>query len=235
LVCNPAFPTVWSPRFHPDCPPPCTIDGVLYPYNTVNPDNPCQRCRGGSSWSPSDALFCDDAQERACCNGACCNPGECCTEAGTCGSNACESEGCTIDGVQHANGTVNPDNVCQRCDETVSKTTWSPNGIGHCGPNGDQWCCDGVCCALGDCCNQGVCDPNLCPTCAIDGVLYTTGDRNPANGCQVCDDRASKTSWSLIPANNYCDDNHDRVCCVGICCGPGQVCVSLGGDHCGTL
>ena len=234
-VCNAAYPTQWSPRVNPDCPPPCTIDGALVAYGTTNPANPCEQCDGGlspTSWSPSDALFCDEAGDRACCNGACCNPGECCKADGICGTDSCVPEGCTIDGAQYANGTVNPDNACQVCDETASKTTWSPNGFGSCGPNQDQFCANGVCCALGICPDLGAggCGDYCDAVCVIGGTLYHDGDRNPANGCEVCASHADHTAWSLVAPNFFCDpEARAEVCCNGTCCSPGFGCSPEGG------
>lgn len=221
-ACNEDYPDVWSPRFHPDCPPPCTIDGVLIPYGTINPTNACEHCDGRSTWSPSDAVTCGEARDRACCNGVCCDPGECCTAEGICGSGSCEPEGCTIDGGQYANGTVNPNNPCQVCDEAASKTSWSSNGFGGCGPTGEQFCAGGVCCDLGICPNGDVCGDFCDAVCAIGRVLYHTNDRNPANGCEQCAPSVSHTSWTLVAPNFYCDPVAQQgSCCAGTCCGAG--------------
>lgn len=224
-VCNKDYPTQWSPRLFPDCPPPCTIGGVLFAYGAVNPDNACQECRGGSSWSASDALVCGAALDQLCCDGACCAAGECCTAAGICGMEECTPEGCTIDGAQFANGTLNPANPCQVCDEAVSKTSWSPSGFGSCGPNGDQFCAGGVCCDLGICPNGGVCGDFCDAVCVIDGILYHNGDRNPAIQCQACAASISHTSWTQVGANLYCDPvAQTGACCGAICCGAGSFC-----------
>jgi hypothetical protein len=202
LVCNPAYPTVWSPRAHPDCPPPCTIDGVLHPNGAVNPANPCEGCNGGSSWSPSNALVCGQGQ--SCCGGICCSPGQCCTAAGVCGTVGCVVQGCVIGGVQYADGDVNPNDPCQACNESVSQSTWSSNGFGSCGPAGEQFCAGGVCCGLGICPDQDVCGDYCDAVCAIGGVLYHSGDRNPANDCDVCAPSTNHTSWSLVCSDECC-------------------------------
>lgn len=225
-ACNAAFPDVWSPRFHPDCPPPCQLDGALIPYGTPNPQNPCQICLGGDVWSPSDVLYCGEGGGQNCCNGVCCEPGACCTADGTCGFDACEPEGCVIDGAQYENFARNPVNECEACLVDVSKTSWSPDGFGSCGPAGAQFCCGGVCCDLGVCCNLATvgCDPEQCRNCVIGGAVYLPGERNPANGCEVCNDTLSETSWSLADPNNWCDDSQSAVCCGGTCCNPGAFC-----------
>jgi hypothetical protein len=198
-ACNARFPNVWSPRAHPDCPPPCEIDGLLYPNGTLNPANPCQICDGGTAWSESTELFCGDGNQH-CCNGACCGAGQCCSSSGSCDINGCTPEGCLIDGTQYQDGTLNPNNICESCQIDVSTTSWSPEGNGGnmCGDTGQQFCCGGVCCQLGACCNAGVCDLSSCQTCAIDGVLYFPGDLNPENPCEVCQGDINKFAWTPI-------------------------------------
>jgi hypothetical protein len=195
-ACNALFPDVWSPRNHPDCPPPCVIDGLLYHYGTLNPANACEVCQGGSAWSESTELVCGEGNQN-CCNGACCQPGACCTAEGSCGFDACEPEGCTIDGTQYEDGTLNPGNVCQICQVNLSTTSWTPR-FATCGPTDQQFCCGGVCCQLGACCNEGACDLSICPTCVIGGVLIFYGELNPANRCEVCAGDINKFSWTRI-------------------------------------
>ena len=199
-ACNEAFPTEWSPRFHPDCPPPCLIDGVLHPYGTVNLANDCEDCSGGPAWSASGAIFCGDADDQNCCNGICCLAGECCTVDRVCGTENCDPEGCSIGGGRFPDGTDNPNNPCESCDVDVSKTSWTPNGPRSCGPNLNQSCCNGSCCDLGVCCSLDgtFCDPDLCSNCAIDGEVYVSGEFNPQNNCEVCNVAVSRMSWTNI-------------------------------------
>jgi hypothetical protein len=217
-------PTDWTPRFIPDCPPPCSIGGVIMRYGTINPDNPCQNCRGGEDWSPSSELFCGDGTQ-VCCNGACCDVGACCSAEGVCGFDDCELQGCVIDGAQFEDGAENPANACQVCDISQSTTAWTPQ-FGQCGPNFDQFCCNGVCCDLGACCsNDQVCDFDTCQTCAIDGVLYFPEDLNPANSCEWCISNSNKFAWTVKPDNFFCDEMQLTVCCNGSCCNPGEFCI----------
>lgn len=236
-VCNAAYPTEWSPRANPDCPPPCTIDGLLIANGTVNPTNPCEHCDGNTndtSWSPSGAVVCGEAQDQACCNGACCNPGECCTADGVCGSDACDPEGCTIDGTPYPDGAVNPGNECQICSVAVSATTWSSGGFGGCRPDGDRFCAGGVCCDLGICPDHATdtCGDYCDAVCVIGGTRYFNGDRNPANGCEVCASTADHTAWLLVAPNYYCADTQEQVCCGGTCCPAGVGCNTSEGFVC---
>jgi hypothetical protein len=227
-ICDAAAnPNDWTPRAIPDCPPPCLIEGVILRYGTPNPDNPCQKCKGGDDWSPSTELFCGDGTQ-ACCNGACCDAGACCNADGTCGFDACTPEGCVIDGVQFEDGAENPANACQVCRVATSKTSWTPQ-FGQCGENFDRFCCDGVCCELGACCNPDqVCDFDICQTCAIDGVLYFPLDRNPANTCEICSSNQNKFGWTPLPDNYFCDEMQLTLCCNGSCCNPGESCIGGG-------
>ena len=129
-----------------------------------------------------------------------------------------------IDGVQYEDGTENPANACQICDISQSTSAWTPQ-FGQCGPNFDRFCCDGVCCDLGACCNNDqICDFDFCQTCAIDGVLYFPEDRNPANGCEICSSSQNKFGWTPLPDFSWCDEMQLTTCCSGSCCPPGESC-----------
>jgi hypothetical protein len=89
----------------------CFIDGVLYPADAVNSNNPCESCQPTverTAWSPRT-------------NGAGCT-------GGFCVGGSCDPNYCFIDGAVYANGTVRPGlpiNWCQYCDVTKSRTSWS--------------------------------------------------------------------------------------------------------------
>ena len=213
-----------------ECGPTCTIDGTKYAGGAPNEDVPCQVCdpsRSTTSWSAATTNYpCGAGGTQVCCNGACCNPGECCTADGVCGSDGCDPEGCTIDGTQYADGAVNPGNECQVCSVAVSATTWSSGGFGGCGPAGDRFCAGGVCCDLGICPDLATdtCADYCDAVCVIGGTLYYNGDRNPANGCEVCASSSDHTAWSLVAPNYFCADTQEQVCCGGTCCPAGVGC-----------
>lgn len=223
-ICDAATnPNDWTPRAIPDCPTPCLIGGVIIRSGTTNPDNPCQICSGGEDWSPSNELFCGDGSQ-VCCHGACCESGACCGEDGLCGFDACELQGCVIDGVQFEDGTTNPNNACQVCNTGQSTTSWTAQ-FGACGPTGERFCCAGVCCELGACCSlEDVCAFDACETCAIDGQLWFPEDRNPANGCEMCIANANKFAWTPLPDFFWCDEMQLTTCCAGRCCEAGTHC-----------
>jgi hypothetical protein len=93
-----------------------------------------------------------------------------------------------------------PDNDCQRCDLAVSATDWTnvePNAA--CGPNDDQFCCNGICCPPSWCCGSD----GICTRCECD--LESAGAAVRALQLGSCE-----------------------VCCNGLCCGPGECCSADG-------
>ncbi|MGH2532945.1 MAG: hypothetical protein ACRDJW_11665 [Thermomicrobiales bacterium] len=119
-------------------------------------------------------------------------------------------DGCTIDGVVHPNFAVNPANLCRHCDSSLSTTEWSPaQNSTRCGESLNRFCCQGVCCEPGACCNAAnVCElggSSLCDGCLIEGIFYPDRTRNPANSiCQLCATNFSSTSWTTICRSDCC-------------------------------
>jgi hypothetical protein len=193
----------------------------------VNPANECEWCDpvlDPFAWSPRSDEPCGD--EQVCCGGICCADGECCGLDG-----ACQPCPCHIDGELRDAGTFNPENPCEVCDPTRDRNAWShvaPNE--PCGDGSGQVCCDGVCCAGGDCCQPetGACGPGPCQ-CMIGDLTVNDGVRNPENGCEVCNLEASTTDWSPTPSNSLCSDSLDHVCCERVCCPEGECCHVLEG------
>jgi hypothetical protein len=229
----------------------CLVDGVNRAEFAINPDNECEWCDPALdpfAWSPRSDEPCGDGQ--VCCGGVCCQPGWCCGPNGICDIEFCgdpcfqnpESCVCEIDGVSYPNGTVNPTNACQVCSWHASPTSWSNvRDDAPCGPSGEQYCCQGVCCAAGECCtNDGNCatgGASVCDGCDIDGRFYPIAMVNPANECEFCAPRFSTTAWSPRDNHATCGDGHERNCCDGICCAAGLCCTapSVGGvcEPCG--
>jgi hypothetical protein len=230
--CDVSNPTAWSPVLdNVECPDPCFIDGEWVPGGTRNPDNECECCAphlSETAWSPCDWLMCGESEEQHCCNSICCGADECCGDDLACTSVGCPPDACTIDGVEYDDGEENPLNSCQYCSLATSATSWTPKSSNtRCGPNGDQYCCNGQCCELGICCNPTtlVCDPTRCRLCAIGGRVYESGDRNPANLCEWCNPFVSTTTWSFVNANFYCNQSlQEGHCCNGFCCETDEFC-----------
>ncbi|MGH2532942.1 MAG: hypothetical protein ACRDJW_11650 [Thermomicrobiales bacterium] len=203
----------------------CTIDGQGYSRNTLNPANECEVCDPDTSttaWSPDSDVSCGPNHDQVCCNGVCCATGACCAL-----DLVCEACDCQIDGQGYSRHTLNPDNACEICDPDRDSGSWSPDSDVTCGPDRDQVCCNGVCCAPGACCALDL----VCETCdcQIDGQGYSRNTLNPANACEICEPETSATAWSP-DSDVSCGPNHDQVCCNGVCCGQDECCNSPG--HC---
>jgi hypothetical protein len=83
--------------------------------------------------------------------------GAACSDQGVCIAGGCDA-GCYIDGGLYRPYLLNPANECERCDPTLSLTTWSLYNMSPCGePSGcefEPFCCGGVCVNAAD---SGVC------------------------------------------------------------------------------
>jgi hypothetical protein len=126
-------------------------------------------------------------------------------------------------------GTTNPAHGCEVCDPLVSTTAWSPAiDESLCAEDSVpiRLCCAGLCCPAGECCVAGACGPCRC---TIDRVEFADGDRNPANGCEVCTPALNASGWSQVPDNEACSDGSDLVCCRGRCCEADNCCHSSDG------
>jgi hypothetical protein len=202
----------------------CIIGDKGFEAEAVNPHNPCEVCdpnQSATAWTPAaNNTACGEHQ--ICCAGTCCAIGGCCTEIGTCLACLCVVDGLTIEA-----GVTNPANGCEVCDPLVSTTAWSPAvDESPCADAFGQVCCAGLCCPRGQCCVAGTCGPCRC---TIGQVEFVAGDRNPANGCEVCTPALTATDWSLVPDNEPCGDDPDLVCCRGVCCTDGNCCHSSEG------
>lgn len=99
--------------------------------------------------------------------------------SGDAGSDASGVAGCTIDGVHHDDGDLDPANACRRCDASQSATAWLSLAEGAA-------CGDGKVCANGSCAAK----------CRIDGTFHDAGTANPANECEACRPESSTSAWT---------------------------------------
>ncbi len=176
----------------------CTIDGVPFATNELNPENPCEVCdpedAGASAWTLLTGLLAADA---GC--GNICFAGSCLT-------------GCLVDGSAFDAGTFESQVACAICDPAAAPEAWTPFSgtppAGMC-PSGDG-CVDGGCVCLPQC--VGVCPhaPDGCGgTCPVPAV-YPGCVTGGAEGC--CDE------------NGVCQPgNTAAACTVGGAC---QSCAS---------
>jgi hypothetical protein len=227
----------------------CTDDGC----------DPVTGCTHDPNTDPcDDGLYCTRTDR---CNGlgtcigtgATCDDGFACT-TDTCneGTNSCSnavSAGfCLIGGVCITDGTVNPDNDCQECDDAASRTAWSPRASGTVCDDGlyctrtDLCNSSGTCVGAGATCDDGlVCTTDACNEtanscsntlqsgfCLIGGICRTSGTDNPANDCQACVPGSSTTSWTNKSPGSTCAG--DGVGCTADACNGSGVCVSTPDD-----
>jgi len=130
---------------------------------------------------------------------------------------------CQINGTVYAAGQLNPGNQCQECKPELSQTHWSNDNTNTCSDGNactsNDHCAEGACvstpytCSDGLPCTVDVCDGNgaciyvvATGNCLISGTCYNSGDFNPSNPCQECNDYAGanyKTHW-YNDASNTC-------------------------------
>ena len=110
-------------------------------------------------------------------------------------------EGCRIDELCHAEGAVNPENLCQICDSSLDDVGWSP----HSGLP----CDDGEYCTVNDHCNEGSCI----------GEARDCSDGIACTGEELCDESTDSclVGESTCPDNSLCDASSDQ--CVATCPG----------------
>ena len=116
----------------------CSIGGLSYAPNAVDPANPCESCQPSASpsgWTAQPSNFevcgasCVDTQSDPTNCGSC---GNVCqnvaSTGGACTAGQCPvapAQGCTIDGEVYPAGYVNPTNGCSSCDPSQSTTSWT--------------------------------------------------------------------------------------------------------------
>lgn len=226
----------------------CTIEGLCWPDDTVSPSNTCHVCasaKATSSWSNIlSGTDCDDGEpctlsDKCAPGGSCtgnfqsCNDGKWCTVDTCDGFGGCTNQpdgGCLIGNTCYADGSTNPNNTCEVCNASLTKTGWSPD-------NGKN-CSDFQSCTQGDSCQAGACvgvayscsDDLACTTdicdgsggcshtinvnkCLISGICYAGGTPNPNNPCKVCN--SANKGWS---------NNDGASCSDGDSCTSGDTC-----------
>ncbi|MEM6559650.1 MAG: hypothetical protein AAF605_07685 [Myxococcota bacterium] len=132
-------------------------------------------------------------------DGTSCDDGAFCTVGDTCEQGVC------------AAGTSSP------CDDGIDC-----NGAESCDEMTDACQAGTNQCQNGSMCVTGSDSCELtCAGCAIDGVCYPEGSRNPENQCQLCDTDASADAWSMAVDGSACDDgnfcNGADSCVSGSC------------------
>ncbi len=232
----------------------CLIDNTCIRDQTLEPGNICRACLSaleGFDWSDNNDVPCDDGlactKIDTCMAGSCGGTAYACSDGLDCTTDACDGQGgciftqletsCLIDGRCFANGSPNPDSICQKCDVSVSILSWVPNNgqfcndFDSCTVNdmcsegecvGQEYnCLDSVECTLDLCDGSGGCSNPLAPNaCLIDGTCYWQGEPRPGIPCQACVpdplNPDSQYEWTdlnpgAIEICNGIDDNCDGI------------------------
>ncbi len=133
------------------------------------------------------------------------------------GSSATE---CVIGTSHYVNRAVNPSNVCQRCDLSLSTTTWSANDGAACN--------DGLFCNGADTCGNGTCSVHAGDPC---------NDKVQCNGTEPCDETSNQCSpgTATCSGSEICDVSKDS--CVSSCsgCNIAGSCYAQGATRQGTV
>lgn len=119
-----------------------------------------------------------------------CAANETCSEEGTCAIVACIANDALV-----PVGALDPTNACRRCGASGEFTTLDDGTA----------CGDGMLCAAGSCGAR----------CAIAGVLYDEGARDPSNPCQACATATSSTAWTARAIGAECGT--DMYCAASGC------------------
>lgn len=187
----------------------CVIAGAIVQAGAWNPENPCQACDpavSATAWTSRAAGY------------PCSSDGLACT-ADTCdGSGACRHglwSGCLIDGACAGAGATDPANECVECNPAIDPNALSPRAKGAVCADDDKAntldVCDGA----------GACSHPFSSPCTIAGVVYGTGDPNPANECEECDASLDAQGWTSRASGLACASD-GLACTRDACDGRGQ-------------
>lgn len=190
------------------CGCPCEIEGVCYPPNTANPNNPCQRCLpdvADDQWTTTEGETCSD--------------GDLCTENDVCNSSAeCVGEPVICEASAECR-TSACDPMTGACVENQT-----PNGQ-ICGVD------EGLSCAA-NACLDGSCERQIDGgSCLIDNTCYPDGATNPVAECQLCRSFMSQTTWSFQNSGRRCSAG-GLICTDGRCNDVGECVISIENGEC---
>ena len=193
----------------------CLISDICYIDGEVRSTNDCQHCdptMSVATWSTRPATVeCDDGDGLSCTSGMC-------NEAGLCEA-IVDPGSCAVGDACYAASQPDPASECRTCEPTVTGTDFTNVVDG-------QSCAAPLACQVGTCLD-GICDIVVNPGfCAINGVCYTDGFRNPGNICQICSPSVSSTTWTPRPAGTSCND---APACT---CNAAAVCLKSNGTSC---
>ena len=229
----------------------CLIGGVCVPSGTVNPDNPCEKCKPAqikTAWSQvENGTSCEGGQ--VCFDGACCNPlanclGAECGDDGCgalCGACAgpfdlCEGGACVCQ-PQCLEKECGPDSCAGNCGDCLGGRVCQDSSC-VCVPQFETECCGQDACWLDSCgvsggiaaeCPFG-CDGGECQNCTPDCVDKLCGPDGCGGSCGDCAGPQDLCETGLCVCQPECTgvacgpDGCDGSC--GICPGPQDACIA---------
>jgi|GEM_PF-897562 len=233
----------------------CAADSDCANLNDACNTGRCDVATGSCYADPEPGQPCDDGNP--CSSNDTCNPsGQCvgaaysCNDLLACTVDTCDGAGgcshevqaakCLIGGSCFNQGQLNPDSVCQMCDQG---TSWSANDGVACDDGeacthsdvcdaqqcvGTAYTCDALAgCQTAQCNGTGGCDVSTQASfCAIDGSCIPAGTADPSDPCRSCIPAQNQADWSFNTAP--CDDGQpctrDDICSAGTCAGTSYVC-----------
>ncbi len=241
----------------------CSLDSHCSGLATLCLDGLCDATTGTCYTEPKpEPPPCDDGNactldDKCQADGSCAGTIYTCDDGVSCTDDPCgEGEGecshvvlpgfCLIADTCHSDGSVNPEDACQRCVAGSATDVWQPNSGGSC-DDGDGCTDADVCDSAGSCagtpyscaddgltCTDAVCGPGEgeCTqviadnTCLIDDECYGAGESSPTNSCLTCNPSANPTGWTA--SGGDCDDGEPCTkadsCSAGECKGEAYTC-----------
>ncbi|MGH2561692.1 MAG: hypothetical protein ACRDJH_21715 [Thermomicrobiales bacterium] len=201
------------------------VDGVCC---TSTCDDPCQACN-----VPGNLGFCADIAD-----GAACDDGNPCTDNDVCRNGNCHGTPLTCARLDQCHDAGVCDPATGQCSH--------PNSPDNTNCGDGQVCCAGICCAVGEECASGSCQPGQClgldqfcdpanNRCCQDEPTFceatsTCHAANPGSDptcchrtgdfctdtCDCCDFQLCRNSACCRLSDDPCDA--DDQCCSGVCC-----------------
>ena len=198
----------------------CRTDGEL---NGTDPGRYCNPNLDPRGWSTASCIdgYRNQNEIGVDCGGSCsgCGTPASCMGHGDCASNTCFGGtcapiGCVIGGMLYPEGASNPSNVCQRCTNGASVTSWSNRAAGAA-------CSDGLACTIDACDGSGGCAAiPAAGRCAISGGCYSDGDLRAGNPQNYCNASQDPVDWSVATCSDgYVNRDETDVDCGGVCAG----------------
>ena len=195
----------------------CTKDdsckvGVCTKGTTVTCPDP-NDCQVGKCTSTGNNSQTCGATSKA--NGTACTTDNLTCTTDQCSGGACAhpiASGCLIQGACVAEGTKNPQNVCQACQ--AAKDTGAYSNLA----TGTACTSDGLSCTTDACDAAGACKSTLqANSCIIDGTTcVASGALNPNNSCESCQPAVATNKYTKLASGTACTSD-SLTCTTDVC------------------